>query len=55
MTWKISSGDYRSGYDWRMDWSIQGLPLQPGINQIAITVEDIKGLTASKVLKVTRK
>ena len=25
MTWRVKSGDYRSGYDWQMDWSVRGI------------------------------
>lgn len=55
MTWEVESGDYRTGYEWRMNWSIQGIALEPGANQIVLTAEDIKGLTASQTLMVNRK
>ena len=55
MTWRVKSGDYTSGYDWQMDWSARGITLQPGINEVEVTAEDIKGLTSSKTLTVRRK
>jgi len=41
MTWQVESGDYRTGYQWRMNWSIQGISLEPGANQIVVTAEGI--------------
>src|SRR5262245_28543262 len=35
-----------------MDWTAGDIPLQPGVNQVTITVEDIKGLTTSHTLTV---
>ncbi len=47
MTWTTISGDRRSGWDWQMDWSFDGIEVPPGTAAIAITVEDIKGLTTT--------
>jgi len=55
MTWQIKSGDYRTGYDWQMNWSARGIPLAIGANTIVIEAEDIKGLTASRKIRVIRK
>jgi hypothetical protein len=53
LTWEVLSGDYRSAYRWRMRWSAPAIPLEPGQNRIAVTVEDIKGLTTTQVITVT--
>jgi hypothetical protein len=55
MTWKITGGNEKKGYEWQMDWSIEGVPLKPGANQIQLTAEDIKGLGSSTTLCVERK
>jgi hypothetical protein len=52
LTWHVRSGDYRSGYDWDMRWSIPAVSLKPGENEINVTAEDIKGGTATKTLTV---
>ena len=54
MVWQVSSGDYQTGWNWQMNWSIQSVPLQPGTNVITVTVRDIKGLSQSRTLRVTR-
>lgn len=46
---------FLKGYRWRMDWSVHGIALQPGVNRIVVSAEDIKGLTTPKTLTVTRK
>jgi hypothetical protein len=52
LTWDVLSGDYRSGYKWRIRWRAPAIPLQPGVNQITVTAEDIKGLTTAQVIRV---
>lgn len=52
LTWDVLSGDYRSGYKWRIRWWAPAIPLQPGVNQITVTAEDIKGLATAQVIKV---
>jgi len=44
MTWEPSDGPTR--------WSIDGLALRQGVNTVTVTVEDVKGLTASGTLRV---
>jgi hypothetical protein len=48
MTWEVLSGDYGTGYNWRTRWSAPTIPLHAGANNIAITVEDIKGLATTQ-------
>lgn len=50
LTWDVLSGDHRSGYDWRTRWSAPAIPLEPGQNQIMVTVEDLKGLATTHVI-----
>jgi hypothetical protein len=50
LTWDVLSGDYESGYRWRTRWSAPAIPVQPGDNQIKVTVEDIKGLATTGVI-----
>jgi hypothetical protein len=52
LTWNILSGDYRSRYKWRTRWSAPAIPLTPGLNQITVTAEDIKGLAITRVIRV---
>src|SRR5207244_4066807 len=47
MVWQRTSGDDKSGWTWRMSWSIDAVHLHPGVNHLRIVAEDIKGLTAS--------
>jgi hypothetical protein len=53
-TWKVTSGDARSGYSGQTSWEIPNLPLEPGDNRITVTAEDIKGLTRSSTVTVNR-
>lgn len=53
MEWQVLSGDYRIGYNWQTNWSIPGVPLQPGINEITVIAEDITGLASGVTLTVT--
>lgn len=53
-TWRIESGDSRSGYTGKTTWSIPGIRLEPGYNRITIEAEDIKGLTTSSTVIVRR-
>jgi hypothetical protein len=53
LTWDVLSGDYNSRYNWRTRWSAPAIPLEPGQNQITVTVEDIKGLTATQAITFT--
>jgi hypothetical protein len=52
MTWVVTSGDYRTGYRWRMDWTAD-IPAAPG-QQIAFTAQDIKGLDTKITKSATR-
>jgi hypothetical protein len=52
LTWDVLSGDYRSGYKWRIRWLAPAIPLRPGVNQITVTAEDIKGLATAQVIRV---
>lgn len=54
MVWQAKSGNYQSGWDWQMNWSIEAIPLQVGSNTITVTVKDIKGLSQRRVLTVVR-
>jgi hypothetical protein len=52
MTWKVNSGDYKTGYKWQMDWVIPSVALVPGENRVTITAEDIKGVTTSQTIVI---
>jgi hypothetical protein len=52
MRWEILDGGIEHGFEWQMSWVIEGLPLQRGENRLAITAEDIKGLSTTHVLSV---
>jgi hypothetical protein len=52
LTWDVLSGDYRSGYKWQIRWRAPAIPLRPGLNQITVTAEDIKGLATAHVIRV---
>lgn len=54
MEWRVLSGDAVKGWEWRMDWSIDSIPLARGTNKIVVTAEDVKGLTTSTTLTVVR-
>jgi hypothetical protein len=43
LTWKVLSGNYNSGYDWKMRWSLPAGDLTSGANRVTIVAEDIKG------------
>ena len=49
-----ATGSPRTGWDWRMKWSVADIPLRPGTNTIEFTVEDIKGLAASTTSTISR-
>ena len=55
MVWQVNSGSYQAGWNWRMNWSIQGIPVQIGRNTITVKVQDIKGLFQQRILTVTRR
>ena len=48
------AGDPQSGYDGQMNWFIEAVALRPDANHITLTAEDIKGLTTSRTISVTR-
>jgi len=50
----VADGDPSSGYRWRTEWKATGVPLRDGANLVTVTVEDIKGLTTSRVVTVAR-
>jgi hypothetical protein len=43
LTWQVLSGDYNSGYDWQMRWSIPMDAVTPGATEVTVVAEDIKG------------
>lgn len=49
MTWVPISGNYTSGYTWRMDWTFT----VPTTGTVTITVEDTKGLRTVQTVSVT--
>jgi hypothetical protein len=55
LRWNIISGDYRTGYRSRMDWTAVRVPLQLGPNRITITARDIKGLSRTVTVVVDRR
>jgi hypothetical protein len=52
LRWIVESGDPRSGWDWRMRWTAGDIPLSGRSTMIRITVEDIKGLTTIRTVRV---
>ena len=52
MTWTVLSGSYKSGWKWQMDWSFDQIDVPSGVKEIAVTVEDIKGLTTTVTVAV---
>ena len=42
LTWEVLSGDYDSGYEWEMRWSIDADEIAAGATEVTITAEDIK-------------
>jgi hypothetical protein len=52
LTWKPMSDKPELGGEWEMEWTIDDLPLQPGLNTISVSVESIKGLTAQTTLAI---
>jgi hypothetical protein len=54
LRWIVESGDPRSGWDWRMRWTAGDIPLSGRSTMIRITVEDIKGLTTIRTVRVRR-
>src|SRR3989344_1192148 len=54
MRWRAISGSRLVGYSiWRMDWDM-AVPLEVGTNAITITASDIKGITSSRTINITR-
>jgi hypothetical protein len=54
LRWIVESGDPRSGWNWRMRWTARDIPLSGRSTKIRITVEDIKGLTTVRSVRVRR-
>ena len=54
LRWIVESGDARSGWDWRMGWTVRDIPLSRRTTTIRVTVEDIKGLTSVRTVRVRR-
>jgi hypothetical protein len=53
MDWQVLAGDHRTGYDWRMNWTAT-VPLAPGLNEITLLTQDIKGNTGTTMLTAVR-
>ena len=45
--WEQAEGDFAAGFTWQTHWSIDAIPLQPGINSITISADGIKGPSSS--------
>ena len=50
----VAEGDPTSGYRWHTEWQAAGVPLPDGASSVTVTVEDVKGLTTSRVVTVAR-
>ena len=50
----VADGDPKSGYRWRMEWKAADVPARDGASPITVTTEDVKGLTTSRLITVTR-
>jgi hypothetical protein len=53
LTW-VADGDPAAPNRWHTEWRAPGIPLRDGASTITVTVEDVKGLTTSRVVTVTR-
>jgi len=53
LTWRSTDGKYGENGRWEMQWTADGIALQPGVNRIELTAEDIKGLTSTRTLEIT--
>ena len=52
LTWQVTGGNVTTGWQWQMDWSASGIPLEPGPNTVTVTAEDIDGLTTSATVTI---
>ena len=43
MRWEVLGGDYDSGFEWEMRWSVPVEELSPDASELTVTAEDIKG------------
>jgi hypothetical protein len=43
LDWQALSGNYSTGYEWQMRWSIPSRAFSPGATEVTIVAEDIKG------------
>jgi Carboxypeptidase regulatory-like domain len=51
LTWNVT-GDYLSGWQGAMDWSIDRLRIAPGVGRLTISAEDIHGLASQLQLRI---
>ena len=51
--WVMGAHPLNGWKAWRKRWTAKNVPVQPGANTVTLTVEDIKGLTTTKTVKVT--
>ena len=49
----VSEGAPGSGGSWHTNWKATGIPLRDGASSITVTVEDVKGLTTSRVVRLS--
>ena len=49
LRWKVTSGDFRTGYEWHTAWTIPRSDLAPGASTVEIEAEDIKGQRSAPV------
>jgi hypothetical protein len=50
----VSEGGPTSGARWHTEWKATEVPLPDGARSVTVTVEDVKGLTTSRVVTVSR-
>ena len=51
MRWEVLGGDYDSGFEWEMRWSVPVEELSPDASELTVTAEDIKGRTSPPVVE----
>lgn len=50
LDWEVLGGDYDSGFEWEMRWSVPGDELSPGASAVTVTAEDIKGRRSAPIV-----
>ena len=51
MYWEVLGGDYDSGFEWEMRWSVPVEDLSPEATELTVTAEDVKGRTSAPIVE----